>query len=285
MLKFIPRIVIGAADQHKALVASVTSQKKRDNEVLTLKDLKDELETQWRLSGGHSKSAEPNDKGEVTLIAFEGKCNKCGIMGHMAKDCRAKANPRQGKHKSLRNNRNKGRFQGKCHLCHKTGHMKENCFELAKNASRRPRGWKSCLNGNETSNVALDEDDTSSLGREFALMSFDDNDDEESYEHVLPNEVVILNGDDDDDDSWPAVERDSEQQDHLHAGELEGTCHHGPEPEEDSSQSEPGAATQQEEAEPPQEQQAVQQVAQAAQAEDPEDDGSSDSNPWDELWH
>ena len=159
--------------------------------------------------------------------------------------------------------------------------MKENCFELAKNASRRPRGWKSCLNGNESSNVASDEDDIAFEGNEFVLMTLED-DAEETCKFVLPNEAVNLNGDEDASSDWPtSTESLSVQHDHLHTGELEGTCHHGPETGEEGSA--PGAATQQEEAEPPQDQQdqqAAQNVARAAQAEDPEDDDSSNSNPW-----
>ena len=159
--------------------------------------------------------------------------------------------------------------------------MKENCFELAKNASRRPRGWKSCLNGDESSNVASDEDDMAFEGNKFVSMSLED-DAEETHEFVLPNEVVNLNGDEDANSDWPtSIELLSAQHDHLHTGELEGTCHHGPEPEEEGSA--PGAAAQQqEEMEPPQDQQdqpAAQNVVRAAQAEDPEDDNSSDSNP------
>ena len=126
--------------------------------------------------GGHKKTAN-NVKNEVTLTSFDGKCHKCGIKGHMSKDCRVKDCKKVGKCKSTRNNQNKGTFSKKCHLCHKKGHVKENCFELEKNASRRPQGWKSCLNGNETSNVAIDEEE-SSCNNEFVLVSVSDDEQE-----------------------------------------------------------------------------------------------------------
>ena len=43
--KFIPRIITGVAKQHKGQVAALMSQKKRDNQMLTLKAIKQELET------------------------------------------------------------------------------------------------------------------------------------------------------------------------------------------------------------------------------------------------
>ena len=98
--KFTPRLVTVVAEQHKPVTASLISRKERENAQVTIKDLKDDLDVQWRLMGGHKRTT--NNNKEVTLVSFDGKCHKCGIQGHMAKDCRVKDHKKVGKHKSKR---------------------------------------------------------------------------------------------------------------------------------------------------------------------------------------
>lgn len=63
--------------------------------------------------------------------------------------------------------------------------MKDNCFELEKNASRRPQGWKSSL-GSETGNIAVDDEEEN---EEFILLGIDEElDDEEETEVVCLGE-------------------------------------------------------------------------------------------------
>ena len=144
----------------------------------------------------------------------------------------------------------------------------------------------------------------------FWHMSVSD-DEEETYEHILPDGIVNTNNNDaEEDEDWLTLETDGVQQDHLHTGESDGTHHHGPasdqedevpneivqqQQEEDAKQEDPAPNVEElqpdvEEGQPTAEQQeeegfqAVQHAAQPVQAENNEegneDDDGSDSNPW-----
>ena len=60
------------------------------------------------------------------------------------------------KKKKWKRNNKKVRFQGHCDECGMIGHKKEDCWELEKNASKRPQGWKSRKRRDKTAAVSAE---------------------------------------------------------------------------------------------------------------------------------
>ena len=94
---------------------------------VTVEDLIEAMNTNWRIGGGSARSVkefddlEPND---VALSNVPGafvnrNCFKCGEKGHMARNCL-----KQGR------NENSGSFGWTCYACDKRGHKADICWEL-----------------------------------------------------------------------------------------------------------------------------------------------------------
>ena len=68
--------------------AIITSEMRDKGNVLTLDDLEDAMNDQWRLTPeGKTDSHKEEKEGERTLSAFNSICNKCKTFGHKAIDC------------------------------------------------------------------------------------------------------------------------------------------------------------------------------------------------------
>jgi hypothetical protein len=107
---------------------------------LTLKHMKEAMNTKFRFLVARGKINESNNKndGHETVLQagdFRGKCFKCGQVGHKSNDPKC---PMYNKGK-----KGKAKFKGKCNFCGMKGHKESDCFEKEENASRRPNGWKS----------------------------------------------------------------------------------------------------------------------------------------------
>jgi hypothetical protein len=103
---------------------------------LTLQNLEDAMDAEFRIRYSGNESDTKNKGTELSLMVndnFKGKCYKCGEVGHRAADCtKREADGYNGRKK----------FKGKCNNCGKYGHKKEDCWELDKNKSKRPDGYK-----------------------------------------------------------------------------------------------------------------------------------------------
>gem|GEM_PF-6951265 len=147
----IPFVLSAAPAKYHAII---TSEMRDKEENLTLDDLEDAMNDQWRLTpegkkGGHE---EDDKEGEVALSAFSGTCFKCGKSGHKAFQCRSDGD--------------RGRkFNGNCNHCGKYGHKKADCWLLEKNKKNRQKGT---MDQNEKGAGAID---TNNEGNEFLLAS------------------------------------------------------------------------------------------------------------------
>jgi len=149
----IPFVLSAAPAKYHAII---TSEMRDKEEKLTLDDLEDAMNDQWRLTlegkkGGHE---EDDKEGEVALSAFSGTCFKCGKSGHKALQCRSSGDRRR-------------KFNGNCNHCGKYGHKKANCWLLEKNKTNHQKGT---MDQNEK---CVGATDASNEGNEFLLASSD----------------------------------------------------------------------------------------------------------------
>ena len=94
---------------------------------LTLGDLEAAIDTEFRIRYGVRGTERENKKSkELTLSAFNGKCNNCGEEGHLARDC-PKPRSDGAKKGGGQQNQKGGKFKGTCNNCGKHGHKKPEC--------------------------------------------------------------------------------------------------------------------------------------------------------------
>ncbi|KAL3917811.1 MAG: hypothetical protein SGILL_004533 [Bacillariaceae sp.] len=126
-----------------------------DKADLTLETLEADMRRKFRL---HQVMKGSNNDKEMSLVAFNGNCNKCGKQGHKAKDCKSNNN------NNGNNGNGKKRFAGKCNGCGKQGHKLADCWLSEENKSKRPE-WLQKKLDKEVAAVA-----TSNNGAEVMLM-------------------------------------------------------------------------------------------------------------------
>ena len=160
-------IVLGKGKTEYSVILANTAREKGTS--LTIDDLEEAMQIQWRISHGDENKNESNDS-EFSLVASnELTCYFCGEKGHKANKCpKKKKNGGDGKGQNSGSNQNK-KFNGKCHTCGKTGHKKESCWEDEANAHLRPSWWKPRRNNNEQGLAATNN--SGNDGAEFLLMS------------------------------------------------------------------------------------------------------------------
>ena len=140
--KILPALIMALPQQYKWLATQYGLLQSKGSGS-DLEELEEALVAFWRssYSNGSTSGGKASDD-EMGLTSFEGTCYKCKEKGHKANTC-----PK---------NPTKKKFQGKCNLCGKLGHKKVNCFEDDKNASKRPKNWKSAIVKDEAGNVHVD---------------------------------------------------------------------------------------------------------------------------------
>ena len=97
--------------------------------ILKIEDVREEIQSKYRRLMKYAD--EDNEKAEQVLVAsntfkkkFKGKCNKCGIYGHKAAECRNVGNETRNRNSGANSS---GRFNGKCNYCGKIGHKEAVC--------------------------------------------------------------------------------------------------------------------------------------------------------------
>lgn len=128
----------------KEYMSVITSERRHQGTALTADHIQEAMMELYRATH-EAKGQESGDKEEMALIAFKGKCNKCGKVGHKAADCKSKGGTQPGKQ----------RFKGKCNNCGKQGHKATDCWLLEENKAKRPAGYK--VAGSELGNTAVDK--------------------------------------------------------------------------------------------------------------------------------
>eukprot|EP00957_Ditylum_brightwellii_P168483 12824860-Ditylum_brightwellii.AAC.1 len=121
-------LVLEKAPKDYAGILAIKEQDKGSS--LTMKDLEGAMKIQFCIRYGDSKVQ--GDSDELALSAFDGKCYKCGLLGHKTNKC--------PKNKCGKSN---GKFNGKCNRCSRTGHKLDECWENEKNTNKRPNRFKS----------------------------------------------------------------------------------------------------------------------------------------------
>ena len=114
---------------------TILNEQRIKGAALTLQNLKDAMGEYWRLEHEeHFNSTEEKSgkNSEIVLTAFNGRCNKCGKIGHKAAECRSRKQSNGGG----------GNNSKKCDGCGKTGHTKADCWQDDKNKSKRPPWFK-----------------------------------------------------------------------------------------------------------------------------------------------
>ena len=125
-------------------------------EEVTVDNLIEVMSERFRLTHGDRQWNRSNDGDgkEVSLSSttsgtFSGRCNRCRkFTGYMAKDCPCKDKS--------------GGSDIVCRKCKMRGHIERNCWEDEKNASKRPKNWKSRLSD--------DDKETEATGADIEIM-------------------------------------------------------------------------------------------------------------------
>ena len=150
-----------ASEEYGVILANTARDKGTS---LTMEDLEESMKMQWRITKGAKESGNGNNK-EYVLSAFNGKCYKCGEVGHKANKC-----PNADKDNNGSGNGGGGKkFTGKCNFCGKTGHKADKCWDDEKNAHLRPKWWKK--KGETGLSATPKESSESGQGGEFLLMA------------------------------------------------------------------------------------------------------------------
>jgi hypothetical protein len=150
-------VVLDAANTEYQLV--LTAEQRNKGAVLYLENLESAMTQHWpQISDTNHK----DDGNEITLIAFQCVCFKCGAKGHKSNDPKC---PMKNVSGGAQNNvcqGGKGWFSGKCNNCGKDGHKEADCWAKAGNEGKRPAWYKQ----KETNASAIDQ---SGGGVEFLL--------------------------------------------------------------------------------------------------------------------
>ena len=128
---FLHVLLNGLGKDFADLAQQLTRMINAKNEPLTVKILKNELETYIKRTGKTQRKYSAQRRNpENVLVAFnkpfKGVCNRCGKRaGHKAVDCNEPANNNAAKRQ--KNYGDQRKFTGTCHYCHKQNHKAIDC--------------------------------------------------------------------------------------------------------------------------------------------------------------
>ena len=165
--------------QYESIVEKMMS----DISIMRIEDVREELQSKYRRLMKYAD--EKNEDNEHALIAghpfkrkFKGKCNKCGIYGHKAIECRG-TKTNQG---DQQDSRKTGRFNGKCNYCGKIGHKEIVCRKKQReqgsgtaNTARESIEEEMVLMCHEIENEVAEQSCMSALNQEKGISKFDKN--------------------------------------------------------------------------------------------------------------
>ena len=120
----------GLPKEYQPVKRWVERETEKGNPV-TEADFINEMRSHFKfLNPKYGDSGEDNEEKETALVGvqgkkytkpFKGKCNNCGVWGHMAKNCR------NGDKSKSSNQSSSGKFDGNCRYCNIYGHKEADC--------------------------------------------------------------------------------------------------------------------------------------------------------------